>query len=558
MSRGLREIAAPFVAAAPAGVATRTRLRPSEDDAEVLREAGTFLGRLAGRDLAARCAEGNLGPKAQAESTRERKRGLTVECSSRQAGTITRVSEGQYRAGRRNQLRHQRTLRGRIRAIEARAQVPCGERRGKTRGYKTPAERHQKLMKARRLQADLDRLQADLDAGRVHVVRGGRRLLHQRANLEAVGRTPEGWRQDWDDRRLFLSADGDAAQPWGNATITWNPDEETLEVNLPKPLAHLANRPRGRYRLSCPVTFSHLGPEVAAQAATGAVHYDITPDPESGRWYVTASWKVPPPPPVTLEELQTGTVVSVDLNDGHLAAAVVAADGNVLGIPFTVPLDLDGLPAPTRDGRLRAAVTTLIATARDHGAKAIVIEDLDFAEAREQGRERTGNRPSRGRRGRACRRMVVGIPTAKFRDRLAAMTANVGLSLVAIDPAYTSKWAAVHWLPLLRRQHPETTGHHAAALVIGRRGLGHRARTRANGNRTAPEEAVRPARARPRKPSKARLAQRKGAAPPGTRPPPGRKTGTPDRTTARNQAPQDRTAMPAEHSTVAQCQGTVI
>jgi hypothetical protein len=55
---------------------------------------------------------------------------------------------------------------------------------------------------------------------------------------------------------------------------------------------------------------------------------------------------------------------AVDLNDGHPAVAVVAPDGNVTGAPFTIALQLSGLPAPARDGRLRAAVTTLTATAK--------------------------------------------------------------------------------------------------------------------------------------------------------------------------------------------------
>ena len=38
----------------------------------------------------------------------------------------------------------------------------------------------------------------------------------------------------------------------GNETIRWHPDEGWLEIKLPAPLAHLANRPHGRYRLSCP------------------------------------------------------------------------------------------------------------------------------------------------------------------------------------------------------------------------------------------------------------------------------------------------------------------
>ena len=115
------------------------------------------------------------------------------------------------------------------------------------------------------------------------------------------------------------------------------------------------------------------------------------------------------------------------MNAGHLGVAVVAPDGNVLGVPFTVPLELAGQPAATRDGRLRAAVSGLIAAAREHGARAVVIEDLNFSEARAEGREHRGSRPSRGKRGRAFRRTVAGIPTGKLRGRLVQMTANAGL-----------------------------------------------------------------------------------------------------------------------------------
>ena len=160
------------------------------------------------------------------------------------------------------------------------------------------------------------------------------------------------------------------------------------------------------------------------------------------------------------------------------------------------------------------------------------------------------SRPSRGRRGRGFRRAVSGIPTGKFRDRLAQMAHNAGLTVVVIDPAYTSRWAAEHWLAPLREHHPKTTGHHAAALVIGRRGLGHRARRRATGNPTAPAEAARPAQARPRTTPATRPAPRKPATPRGPRQPPGTKTGRPHRITAGNQAAQDRSGPPAEQHSV--------
>ena len=330
------------------------------------------------------------------------------------------------------------------------------------------------------------------------VVRGGKALLRSEEQPAAAGLTEEQWRREWESARLFLTADGEKDKAWGNETIRWNPDEGWLEIKLPAPLAHLANRPHGRYRLSGPVEFSYRGDEVAAQAATGAVRYDISHDPARGRWYIDASWKAAPAPAVPLDELRqhpswpstSTTVISTSPSSRQTATSWASRPPSA----WTWP----GCRRPPATGTCEPPSAALIATAKARGARAIVIEDLDFAEARAEGRERTGSRPSRGRRGRDFRRAVSGIPTGKLRDRLVQMAANAGLSVIVVDPAYTSRWGAEHWLRPLREHHPEATGHHAAALVIGRRGLGHRARRRATGNQTAPEEAARPAQARPR------------------------------------------------------------
>ena len=498
-----RRIAAPFVAAAPAGARVRARLRVSGRDAEVLAAAGAHLGSLAGRDLAARCAEGRLDAAGCAGSRAVRKQALTAESSSRWAGAITRTSDDAWRLGGRNLRAERASLTARIRRIEARLAVPAGGKADRARGYATAAERHAKMIRLHTLQARLHRVQGQVDSGAVSVVRGGKGLLRTRSNLAAAGLTEAQWRRDWESARLFLTADGEKDKAWGNETIRFNPDEGWLEIKLPAPLARLANRPHGRYRLSCPVEFSYRGDEVAAQAATGAIRYDITRRPHrSGpardRWYLDASWKTTRAPAPSLDELRRHPVVAIDVNHGHLAAGVVAPDGNILGTPATIALRLAGLPATTRDGQLRAAVTAIITTANNHGAHAVVIEDLDFADARAEGRERHGSRPSRGGRGRGFRRAISGIPTGRLRDRLVQMASNAGLSVIVVDPAYTSRWGAEHWLGALREHHPKATGHHAAALVIGRRGLGHRARRRVTGNPSAPAEAARPAQTRPR------------------------------------------------------------
>jgi IS605 OrfB family transposase len=539
-------MASPFVAAAPAGARVRTRLRVSAQDAAVLWAVGGHLGSLAGRDLAVRCAQGRLDARGKAVSRAVRKRALTAACSSRWAGAITRTSEDQYQRAAQNLRAEQATVAARIRAIEARLAVPAGGKTGRVRGYATAAERHAKTIRLKALTARLSRVQRQAGRGAVSVVRGGKALLRQRNNLREAGLSEDQWRRAWESSRLFLTADGEADKPWGNETIRWNPDEGWLEIKLPAPLSHLANQPHGRYRLSCPAGFCYRGDEVAAQAASGAVRYDISFDPVRDRWYLAASWTTAPAPAAALDTLRRHPVVAIDVNHGHLAVAALALDGNILGVAATVRLDLAGLATATRDGHLRAVISSLIATARQHDARAIVIEDLDFAAARAEGRERAGGRPARGRRGRNFRRAVCGLPTGKFRDRLVQMAANAGLPVIVVDPAYTSRWAAEHWLAPLRAHHPKTTGHHAAALVIGRRGLGHRARRRVTGNQPAPAEAARPAQTRPRTKPATKPAPRKPADPPGPRQPPGTKTGRPHRTTAGNQAAQDRPGPPTE------------
>ena len=127
----LRPIAGPFVVAAPAGARVRARLRVSPQDEALLRAAGSHLGSLAGRDLAARCAEGRLDAKGRAASRARRKRALTAESSSRWAGAITRTSEDQWRLAVQNLRAGKPGLHARIGKIEARLAIPAGGQDGR-------------------------------------------------------------------------------------------------------------------------------------------------------------------------------------------------------------------------------------------------------------------------------------------------------------------------------------------------------------------------------------------------------------------------------------------
>jgi len=467
----------------------RTRLMADEADAAVLRLLGEHLGSLAGADLAVRCSQGRLDAGGRAASRKERKQTLTASSTSRWAGAITRASEDVWQLAERNLQAEARSLSARAGRIRRRLAVAVGDRRGRVRGYATEAERWQKQQRLQALSARLARAEARLAEGRVSVCRGGKRLARARHNLQAAGLDEDRWCRRWQASRWFITADGEKDKPWGNETIRWHPEQGWLEVKLPAAVAHLADRPHGRYRLSCPVAFPYRTQEVAAQAATGAVRYDISWDPRKDRWYLDASWTFPPQSQAGLDGLRQHPVLAVDLNVGHLAAWVIDQSGNPCGPPLTIPLGLEGLPSSTRDGHLRQAISKLIRLAKADGCRAVVIEDLDFQAARAEGREHSRRRPSRGRRGRTFRRLVGGIPTAKFRDRLVQMAANAGLAVIAVDPAYTSRWGAQHWLVLLSNQFsPDTTVHHSAAVVIGRRALGQRARRRERRDWTRPED----------------------------------------------------------------------
>ncbi len=473
----MRSIHEPFLVTRPAGARVRTRLRLSAADQAVIWAVGEYLGALAGADLAWRC---RLGPAPDQRTVR--KRTLTGRSSSRWAGSITRTSGDQWQREMANLAENRIALRLARRTIRSRLAIRVGQRQGRVRGYGSRAERFAKQGRLQRLQTELAEVEDRLAHGRMAICRGSRRLAKWRHTLKEANLTEKQWRARWHAERLFLTADGDAEYRLGNGTIAVHPEEQWLELRLPTPLAHLANRPGGRYRLACPVVFTHRREEWAAQAVSGAVRYDITFDPMKKRCYLHASWRIPRTTPPDLQELRQQRALGVDLNAGHLACWVLD-ESETLG---------------------------------------------------------------RGRRGRRFRRIVSGIPTRRFRDLLVGMAANHHLWVVAVDPGWTSKWGRRWWQTPLHestKRSVTVSGHHAAA-VIGRRGLGHGARRRpgvpGHDRRIAAGELpARPAHQRPGREGPGPPGGQRAAAPP-------RKTRPAERIGLGDQVVQDRSGPPEQ------------
>lgn len=467
-NKRLRPIAASFVALGPSGVAVRDRLkRLTPEDEEVLRLVGEHLGSLASKDLKAHCADG-LGHSTDRWAARKRE--LTVESSSRWAGSITKATHDQWGLARRSQAAHIQSLEAGINTIQHRLSLPVGEKGTKRGpgGYRSGQEWHAKTRRLHVLETRLAAVRADREAGRVRVVRGGKRLMNTRHNLAAAQLTEQRWRQRWEAERWFLQADGESGKRYGNETIRVTPDGE-VSIRLPAPLAEYANAGHGRYVLAARVRFPHRGAEWADRIETNrAVAYRIHYDVSRGRWYLTASWTYPVTPTIPIEAALAEGVIGVDTNADHLAGWRLDTHGNPIGQPRRFCYDLTG-NADHRDAQVRHAVSRLLHWAKSCGVKAIAVEDLDFADSK--------TREKHGRR-KQFRQLISGIPTGKLRARLTSMVDATGIAIIAVDPAYTSKWGAQHWQKPLTSKTRKTTGHDAASIAIGRRAQGHPIRRR--------------------------------------------------------------------------------
>ncbi|MGW7455028.1 IS200/IS605 family accessory protein TnpB-related protein [Streptomyces sp. NPDC054787] len=464
----LRPIAAPFVALGPSGAAIRDRLKDlTPEDEKVLRLVGAHLGSLASRDLKARCAD---GLEHSTETWAARKQGLTAESSSRWAGALTKATHDQWALSRRCQLAHIQDLEAGIRTIRHRLSQPIGSKGTKKApgGYRSKNEWFHKTRRLRVLEERLEQRHADREAGVVHVVRGGKRLARNRHNLDAAQLTEAQWRQRWEAERWFLQADGESGKRFGNETIRVTPDGE-VSIKLPAPLAGYANAKHGRYVLTCKVRFPHRGAQWADRIETNrAVAYRIHLDVAKDRWYLTASWQIPPAKTIPLDEALADGVIGVDTNADHLAAWRLDTCGNPIGRPRRFSYDLSG-SADHRDAQVRHALSRLLNWAKTCGVTAIAVEDLDFAV--EKTREKHGRR-------RTFRQLISGMPTGRLRARLTSMADATGIAIIAVDPAYTSKWGAQHWQKPLTSKTRKTTRHDAASIAIGRRAQGHPIRRR--------------------------------------------------------------------------------
>ena len=299
-----------------------------------------------------------------------------------------------------------------------------GTGRWRGSGVEAAWKRRRNAVATRKAEARLARVEKELAGPPGHCF-GGRERLRK-------GRLSE-WRKRRGGNAVFA---GETGKAFGNEVARW--DAGSLELKLPGGLGRVV-LPDVRFSARVEQDL-----EKCVKART----------PVSWRVKLLSKGKVELG--VTYEESEpalmpekAGGVLGVDVNADHLAVARVSGDGRLLGV-WRRKLE------PDRDS-VQQAARWVSCLAAELGV-AVVAEDVDFRKKKAWLRQY----------GKRFARILSGFRTRQVMAALERQCCRRGVELIVVDPAWTTR------IPREGR-YPDRYRiglHHAAALVIGRRGLG--------------------------------------------------------------------------------------
>ena len=332
---------------------------------------------------------------------------------------------------------------------------------------------HQKRRRLGNLQSRLTALEADIEAGRVRLCFGSKRLWRKQHNLEQNGYGSHAeWLRDWQEARsdeffVLGSRDETAGCQLCVANVACD-GTLTLRLRLPDCLA-----PQHRkYLVLQGVRFAYGHEQVlaaldssaeygryrrqhgeqAARATTlgQAISYRFKRDEKGWRVFATTDMKEVP-----MVTYQRRGAVGVDLNADHLAVGETGASGNYVNA-FSVPLVTYGKARHQAEAIIGDAVARLVAYAREMG-KPIVMEKLDF---RQKQAVLEGE-------SRKYSRMLSSFSYGRIKAYFLSRGYRQGVEVRQVNPAFSSVIGRVKFM-----ERYGLSVHQAAALVLARRLLG--------------------------------------------------------------------------------------
>ena len=377
-----------------------------------------------------------------------------------------RVSlEGRMSAARESQKLHRETLQGLI--ARASRRITSLSRNGKLHQI------HHKRRRLENLRHRLEKVESDIDADRLRLCFGSKRLWRAQHSLESNGYADHAeWLSDWRDARsneffVLGSRDETAGCQLCVANVA-DDGSLTLRLRLPDCLSEQY----GKYVIIENVRFAygheHIvaalqsiadykayriqhGERAARESRLGqAISYRFKRD---GRgWRVFATTDIAKAPIVTDRRLGA---IGVDLNANHLAVTETDRSGNFVNA-FSVPLVTYGKSAHQAEALIGDAVAEMVGYSRKV-SKPVVIERLDF---RQKKTALEGESPGRSR-------MLSSFSYGKVKTYLLSRGYREGVEVYQVNPAYSSVIGRVKYM-----ERYGLSAHQAAALVLARRLLG--------------------------------------------------------------------------------------
>ena len=332
---------------------------------------------------------------------------------------------------------------------------------------------HQKRRRHGNLQSRLSALEADIEAGRVRLCFGSRRLWRKQHHLEQNGYASHAeWARDWREARsgeFFVLGSRDETGGC-QLCVAAVADDGTLTLRLRMPDC-LAPQ-HGKYLVVQGVRFAYgheqvlaaldssaeygryrrqHGEQAARATALGqAISYRFKRDGKSWRVFATTAMMEVP-----LVTDQRYGAVGVDLNADHLAVGETDASGNYVNA-FSVPLVTYGKARHQAEAIIGDAVASVVAYAREVG-KPIVIEQLDF---RQKQAALEGESRKYGR-------MLSSFNYGRIKAYFLSRGYRMGVEVHQVNPAFSSVIGRVKFM-----ERYGLSVHQAAALVLARRLLG--------------------------------------------------------------------------------------
>lgn len=265
----------------------------------------------------------------------------------------------------------------------------------------------------------------------------------------------EDWRAEWRAARnntFYLLGSKDEAG--GNQSCTASVESDgslALRVRIPGALTELNN---GLVHLVIHNVYFAYGHADLLEALhrDQAISYRFLRDKKG--WRIMASFERPDRRKAFSA---AAGVVGVDLNYDHLAVSETDRFGNLIH-RFSVPCVTHGKTSGQRQALVRDAAVRIVEHARQAG-KPLVVEKLDFSRRKKELSLTDGPRYARMLSSFAYGAVLQAIESRALRE---------GVPVKAVNPAYTSVIGRIKYA-----KRYGVSPHHAAALVIGRRGMGY-------------------------------------------------------------------------------------